>query len=309
MNDVRNIKKDLQKNGFVKISNFFTNDEIIEIKKSAATYNTKYGYNSGVCSLSTNLFDVFYKHSKLKTLLNEIIGKEVVFWGEATVNKTHSGGKTGIPEGYGVFHKDNTDRTDQDAPDWQTEFTIFRLGIYLDDYSNSSGGIGFRKYSHKKNKLKWLWNNRIFIRIVHLLDMVLKRSVYCRSKPGDLVIWYLTTDHAGNCKYLKFDKNIPSTKFTKSLLPKFLWSTTNTNERITLFTTFGKKDNHLDRHFELLLRRKYMIDAWKKTEYSSDQLKDKQYPFDIIDMPKRVRDLQDNGELNNVCEDWVKIPY
>lgn len=302
-------KKNLQKYGFVKIDDFFSPSEILELRKAVESYDKIHGLNSGVCTHSTGLFNAFYKSENLKNLLHELLGSNAVFWGEATANKTETEGKTGIPEGHGVFHKDNTDRSDQNAPDWQSEFTIFRFGIYLDNYTDSSGGIGFRKYSHKRSRFRRLWNKRILVSIVHLLDILLGRSVYSRSKPGDLVIWYLTTDHAGNCKYLRLNKNRPSSKFTKPLIPDFLWSKTNNNQRITMFTTFGKKDHHLERHLKLLKRRNYMVEAWEKTKYSESQLKDKTYPFETINMPGIIQKEKDDNELEPIGEDWVAIPY
>ena len=76
-----------------------------------------------------------------------------------------------------------------------------------------------------------------------------------------------------------------------------------------MFTTFGKKDHHLERHLKLLKRRNYMVEAWEKTKYSESQLKDKTYPFETINMPGIIQKEKDDNELEPIGEDWVAIPY
>ena len=39
------------------------------------------------------------------------------------------------------FHKDNADRVDPNAPDWNGRYTVLRFGIYLQDHYRHTGGL------------------------------------------------------------------------------------------------------------------------------------------------------------------------
>ena len=84
--------------------------------------------------------------------------------------------------GFRGFHRDNVDRTDLTAPDWDGDYTIVPLAIYLQDNKNYSGGLKIKNPSGK--------------------------AVFVESEEGDVVTWNPRTMRSGNAGRFKFFKNI-----------------------------------------------------------------------------------------------------
>src|SRR3954462_4462530 len=72
-------------------------------------------------------------------LVKTVLGGNPVYWGDSNY---HFG------VGFRGFHRDNVDRTDMTAPDWDGDYPIVRLAIYLQDHKNYSGGLKIRVGSH-----------------------------------------------------------------------------------------------------------------------------------------------------------------
>jgi hypothetical protein len=96
---------------------------------------------------------------------------EIVYAGDSsfTINSKQHG-----------YHKDNADRNDGAAPDWQSRYTILRFGIYLQDHEKYTGGLNLRVGSHEQASLKT------------------GKNVYVRNRLGDLAVWSLRMTHSGN---------------------------------------------------------------------------------------------------------------
>ncbi len=140
-----------------------------------------------------------------------------------------------IGTGSNGFHRDNIDRTNLDGPDWQGTYTLIRIGLYLQEHKNYSGGLKVRKGSHK---------NRT------------GEAVFVDNEAGDVVVWDLKTLHSGNAVRLK---SMPNLSINNALLeksiPEFLRKK-KSEERISLFMTFALKSSHLDRYInEYTLKR------------------------------------------------------
>jgi hypothetical protein len=133
------------------------------------------------------------------------------------------------------FHRDGVDRIYPIGSDWEDDYKIIRVGVYLQDHDKCSGGLKVQKGSHRKAKGKRI-----------LLD----------SKAGDVVVWDLRTFHSGNSVRMKFFPNLPLGYRIENILPKYLIHEENV-ERIGCFMVFGVHNKHLEKHIEKHYRVKF----------------------------------------------------
>ncbi|HET6224943.1 MAG TPA: phytanoyl-CoA dioxygenase family protein, partial [Bacteroidia bacterium] len=148
-------KQKFDQEGFLLIKNVFSKEEIAQIRKDAYAefeLDTKKNLTfRNASKLARNARfakgDILSKEHLRKYLLDDrilflvkkVLGGEPVYFGDSNY---HFG------VGFRGFHRDNVDRTDRTAPDWQGEYPIVRLAIYLQDHKNYSGGLKIRVGSH-----------------------------------------------------------------------------------------------------------------------------------------------------------------
>lgn len=131
------------------------------------------------------------------------------------------------------FHKDSVDRKNAKGNDWQDDYSLIRVGIYLQDHSCHSDGLVIRNQSHKT------------------MDLRTGKKINVPSQKGDVIIWYLTTTHSGNAKRLRFSDypvlmggstggNRLCQKAYDQLPAIFLQP--SEKDRVAVFATFGKHD-------------------------------------------------------------------
>lgn len=159
------------------------------------------------------------------------------------------------------FHKDNPDREDQEAPDWRSNYSIIRAGLYLQDHEQHSGGLAIRDRSHTT------------------VDNAAGRPVAIPTEPGDLVLWSLRTTHSGYAARMRGFPNIfipnpvlnriaPVDAVSLRIMSK-LFRPPAAAKRVALFATFGLDDIHLHRYLEYLKTRQYAVARWQATTYST----------------------------------------
>lgn len=204
---------------------------------------------------------------------------EIVYAGDSsfTVNSSQHG-----------FHKDNADRDDPLAPDWQGRYTILRFGIYLQDHYRHTGGLNLRARSHNEVSLK------------------AGKNVYVRSRTGDLAVWSLRTTHSGNGTLLSFPRWVypePGHNISK----RFWWRPAKPDgDRIAVFAALGLDDAHHHRYVDYLKTRKYMVDIWRRSSYDEDTLAvAKSNGLTVRDLPAEIEG-DDTAGRNEV---WKPIPY
>jgi hypothetical protein len=152
------------------------------------------------------------------------------------------------------FHKDNADRSDGQAPDWQNgRYTLLRFGIYLQDHYRHTAGLNLRSRSHNATSL------------------TAGRNVYVRTRVGDVAIWNMRITHAGNATLLKFPKWYSPEPGRGKRLPRWLKAKPD-GDRIALFAALGLDDAHHDRYVEYLKTRTYMVGIWRSSVYDEETL-------------------------------------
>ena len=250
-------KASFEKQGYGIARSVFSRDEVASLRadvykqletdqKKGLVYQVppfKAQFVNGDLLSKELLYRVLLDDRILSIAQSALGAKDLVYFGDSSY-------QTGT--GSNGFHRDNIDRSDLNAPDWQGKYTLLRLGIYLQDHSNFSGGLKIRTGSHRASTGK---------------------AVFVNSKVGDVVFWDLKTLHSGNAVRLKampdFSVNVA---IAERLIPGFLRKEEE-QERISMFMTFAVKSAHLHRYLtEYTLKRKDTIDHAKASVRSAEAI-------------------------------------
>lgn len=256
-------KKKFDEEGFLLIKNVFSKEEAAQLRKDAykefendeqkkLTYkhpnNTIKARFAKGDLLSKDLLRKYLLDDRILHIVKTVLGADPVYFGDSNY---HFG------TGFRGFHRDNVDRKDMTAPDWDGPYPVVRLAIYMQDHYNYSGGLKIRVGSH-----------------IHKSG----KPIFIDSEEGDVVIWNLRTIHSGNAVRFKFFKNLMINKATREgLIPAFM-KKDEQRERGALFMTFGLKSKHLDRYIQ-----KIMIDRQDHVDY----LMASRFDPKIIDLAKQ----------------------
>ena len=158
-------------------------------------------------------------------IVKSLIGNDLVYFGESN---TQSG------EAIRGNHKDSriSDQEDGSGLDWQGDYPLVRVAIYLNDTDVYSGGVKIMPGSHKIPTS--------FFR---------GGGVNVNAQVGDIVIWKLTTTHSGNAKRFKFFKNLSLHPRIEDFIPS-IFERKNPLERRAMFIVYGATGDHLDRYIK-----------------------------------------------------------
>src|ERR1043165_3900363 len=187
MSNLKIDKKKFEEDGYLLVQNVFTPSEIeqfrklayeqfeIDKKKKLDVYHpgSKAKYNKGDLLSKEKLHQVLLD-DRILEIARTILGtSDILYFGDSSYQ---------IGTGMRGFHRDNIDRTDLNGPDWKGEYTLIRLGIYLQDHKNYSGGLKIKVGSHKNPDGK---------------------AIFVGNEVGDVAVWSLKTLHSGNAVRLK----------------------------------------------------------------------------------------------------------
>lgn len=271
---VHRYREPLREHGWVLLKNVFSPEEVEQLR-SGAYQSVKEGHYAGDI-LSNPLLEHVIYHPKIVEVLWDVMGEEPVYFGDSVISIASVEGR--IQHG---LHKDNVDRLNADGRDWNSEYSIVRMGIYLEDHKNHSEGLIVREASHK------------------FVDTSSGKLITVPSEPGDVVMWYLTTTHCGGAKRPRFPKNYTllldrNHRFRSSLyyrLPSWL-TRPGQKDRVAFFLAYGRNDEHLPHYLEYLKNRKYAVRRWQKSAYSPELMgRIAQRPIKVLNMEPEVRGL------------------
>lgn len=252
-------KKKFEENGYVLVPKVFSEAEIEQFRKLAyeqyeidkskkldfqlPNLPTKAKYNKGDLLSKEKLHQVLLDDRILQIARTILGSDDLIYFGDSSYQ---------IGTGLRGFHRDNIDRTDLNGPDWKTEYTLIRLGIYLQDHKEYSGGLKIKEGSHKNTDGK---------------------AVFVGNEIGDVAVWSLKTLHSGNAVRLKFFPEFSINKAGREgMVPAFL-KKDQQHERISFFMTFALKSSHLDRYInEYSLKRTDTLENLRASIYTAEAL-------------------------------------
>ena len=252
-------KKKFDNEGYLLVEHVFSAAEIEQFRKLAyeqyeidkakkldfqlPNLPTKAKYIKGDLLSKEKLYPILLDDRILEIARTILGSNDLVYFGDSSFQ---------IGTGLRGFHRDNIDRTDLNGPDWKGEYTLIRLGIYLQNHKHYSGGLKIKAGSHKHADGK---------------------AVFVGNEVGDVALWSLKTLHSGNAVRLRCFPEFSINKAGReSMVPGFL-KKDQEHERISLFMTFALRSSHLDRFIqEYTMKRPEIAEHAKASVYSSNAL-------------------------------------
>jgi hypothetical protein len=273
----------IEQHGWVNVRGLFSRREIAEMREQAREV-VRSGSKSDLLS-QPGIGRIVYD-PRILDVATEILGAKPVYFGDGGV-------MGGIIGGSMEWHKDNPDRNDERGPDWRSRYTLIRMGIYLQDHSRHSGGLGIRDRSHNTP------------------DLRVGKPMAVQSEVGDLLVWYLRTTHAGFAARLRFARNtfFPIRVLKRLVGPQYRLPPIfeplpdrSPDERLAIFYTYGQRDAHLDRYLQYLKSRSYAVEQWQATKYTPERLAEATASgrLDVMDLGPEVAGMtvgQDRGHV------------
>lgn len=266
--------KDLEsyhKNGFILVKKLFNKDEYSNFRARVDKLKTTVPKEDTVVKPGSFYFlgDLFSKgfgslalDSRILSIAKQILGPQLVYFGESTV-------LAGVSAGRG-FHRDNAepDRQDPHAPDWkELNFPIIKMGIYLKDFKRFSGGLKIRKSSHLASDFIDPNNPNI-----NNQEQGRGKIYNIPSESGDLTLWSIRLAHSVSPVRLKLFPNICFSPKIEGKIPGFLQAQ-SPEERIFLMITFGAPSSELDRYIKYYVERGDFAEHWKRSPFNDELVK------------------------------------
>ncbi len=261
--------------GWTIVRGVYTKDDVQRLREAAYWSRKHFG---GDLLANPRMREVLTDGNFVR-IAQQILGADrILYAGDSafTVN--------GIQRG---FHKDNADRVDPNAPDWNGRYTILRFGVYLQDHYRHSGGLNLRHQSHNTP------------------DVKVGKPLYVRSRVGDVAVWSLRTTHSGNGLQLKFPKSKVPLPHEQGNYKKWRVASKD-GDRIALFAALGLDDAHMSRYVDYLKTRKYICDIWRKSHYDEAALAAAhKVGLDVRNIPAEIANDSTVGQN----ADYVALPY
>jgi hypothetical protein len=268
------VRKHFDEHGWVVLKNFFSPEEISQIH-AGVKRSVKENYSNTDLLSNPYLSDLTILNPKIVSIVRELIGDTPTYIGDSSIS---------FNDTVMSLHKDNPDRFNADAPDWQSPYSILRMGIYLQDYESSSGGLILRDKSHNYVSR---WRGKI---------------INVKTKPGDFVIWNLRTTHSGSARRYRLFPNLDVNPYINKYLPSFLFKPKH-NDREALFLSYGKDDHHMKRYVDYLMTRKYALARWKKIHFTPEiQEKSAKAGLKLMDFSQQAAKINE-VEANEIHQD------
>lgn len=271
-----NIYENFSKHGWIMFKDFFSQAEVLQFKE-ATERSIKEGLK-GDLLCNPFLKDLTVLNPRIIGVVKELLQGNPIYIGDSTIS---------FNDTIMSFHKDNPDKLNSKAPDWATNYSILRMGIYMQDYRQNSGGLILRDESHNTISR---WSGKV---------------INIRSSPRDLIVWNLRTTHSGNAKLLRSFPSVNLNPYLCKLIPQSLFLNTPLS-REAVFLSYGLDDHHMKRYIEYLKTRKYSVDRWKNMDIMKDDVnRAEERGLKIWDLTSMASQIQDSS----VNEKHVELEF
>lgn len=253
------------KDGFIVLKGVFSRERIDAAREHIRAILEAEGRTAGktkVCTrdlLSYPELAGFLYDPVVVGVVRRILGAPPVYFGDSSFQ---------MGRGARGWHRDNRicDRFDHVGLDWDGDYPLIRIGIYLQDHTKHSGGLGIRVGSHRAS---WVAKPPVPRFLRRRATLLQGRPIHVGTEPGDLVVWTLRTTHTGNSvrprplPWLKLPTGI------EDKLPEWL-SVEDERERMAMFASFAAHSDHLNRYIDYLKTRDYARDLVKNSRATDE---------------------------------------
>ena len=229
------------KDGYCLVKNVFSMEEVeawrhacyekrkeVEASASEQYFHGKaFNFLGGSLLAQPEFYPLVTDH-RLVNLAATLLGGNPVYFGDSIFE---------IGEGGRGFHKDLM-KHEVDEKDLVHPYPILRMGIYLQDHKDHSGGLKIRVGSNRLTSSK---------------D---GKGIIVPSQAGDVIVWMLSTTHAGNAVRLRFaPEHAIHNHRLEGRVPRLL-RIPEQKERISFFLTYGLRGNVLDEYIEKMKKHR-----------------------------------------------------
>ena len=250
------LREEYDKNGFVRIRNVFTKEEVVQLRQSCE--NSHVG-----CVLGQESFNQILLDDRIIKPVQEILNDEVIYFGESTA-LSYDKAST---KGHRHYHNDSRG----DDFNFNNDYPIVRIGIYLQDHEHYSGGLKLRPGSHKKLCLE---KHGVLGALSYLKNWKKPSALFSRPSfntkvmPGDLLIWSLRIHHTGYALRPKLFTNLALHPVIENYLPQS-FVLPDAAHRCVIFATFGAKSEYLERYIQNRVHRQDMKNHWRGSKFDT----------------------------------------
>ncbi len=255
--DTTGVERDYAHNGFVKIPGVFSQDEVARLREACE------GYDNGDI-LSKPGFGLLPLDDRVLGLVRAMIGDRIIYFGEsaALYNATAETPK------YRHYHNDSRG----DDFDFRSDYNVIRLGVYLQDHVNHSGGLKLRPGSHRKlciEKAGLRGAAKHLLRKQRPMDLISRPSLNVETAVGDLLGWSMRTHHTGYALRLRSFPRLALHPHVENLLPESAFLPEDKG-RCVVFMSFGAPGPYLESYIADRVTRQDMKPYWQKTVFSDE---------------------------------------
>jgi hypothetical protein len=279
-----------QRDGYILLKKVFSDTEIADFKSRVAKLvevnkgevNVR-GEVLSEPSLRSILLD-----DRILDTLKAILGTQLVYFGDSSYRYDAGEGTRG-------FHKDFY--AEQEDPS-STECPAVRLGVYMQDHVNHSGGIKVRQGSHRHVFIGRTSLKRLFFKGQHgflkLASFRLSRSMNVDMESGDLAIWSLRTKHSGHAVRLKMFPKFCIIPLFEKYIPK-AWTLPYDGPRSIIFAVFGAPSTCLDNYIKDIAESPGNRGRWEKSDFDNPEIVEEcsqkgiKLRFDLLEASRKVR--------------------
>lgn len=262
-------KEEIDKKGWILIKNVFSENEINRFREFVEKEKNHKGD-----LLSSNLLKDIILDDRILNIFKESLGTDKLFYfGDSSFSIAAKGSG---------FHKDSKDREKIDSPEFKDKnYSLLRLGIYLQDHSEHSRGLCLRSESH----------------LYPTIDK--GKIINVKSEIGDVVIWKLTTTHSANANAISLFPNYPIHPKMIRFIPNFMRQK-SIEQRMAIFMCFGIEDNYASSYLNYLKTRQYAVTRWMNSNYSQQT---------IDNMTHKKVKVYDSFDINEIDNNSVNVNY
>ena len=209
------------------------------------------------CLTNIPTFKDLILSDKVIDIATQALGQKPLFFGDAIFE---------IGIGNRGFHKDTSERKNQNHPDWtDKDYPIYRIAFYLEDHKDHSGGLKVRVGSNKTVKTN------------------VGKPYIIPSEAGDAVIFSLRTSHAGNAVRLKIAPKLSLHNSLEKRVPKFL-RVPEEKERVSFFLTYGLKSGALDRFLNYMFKHAVYKQRIENSHYPEELIAEIKSKIDFLNI-------------------------
>lgn len=223
----------LEKNGFFLERNLFTKLEINQIIKTQKILHNKNSQKFGPIHKSKKTWNIIANKKIINSVKKLIKNKKIayLFHGHSAMQDKSANFDT-------AWHRDNACRIFGKGPDWDKNYNVLRVALYLDD---TDSGLRLIKGSHRakgyvcyiinflRKNFKYLYHKKIFR---FFFDRIIGTEI--RAKKGDCLFFFANTYHSA-INIIDYSDKIKDTI------------------RKSMFLTYGTHNKHANNHLNYYL--------------------------------------------------------